>query len=471
MSKTNNLHDYLADLYQGIASKKPNASKNPQDFRAEIEALGSIGGINGVVEQYTVNAGATVTAGDFVEFVNTFNKGEIISINPEYMAACKLDNTRVLIACIEKYSTSYRSFVQVVSIEDNQIVEGSPLFIDVACNDLQTIHIIALNSNRAVVSAWKQQQTNGARWISMRLLSIDGLNVTSIDELSSNSLSGGWLHQIEALTDSTFLVAYENDDDYGVVAAFSTEGDTLKKMYSKTFFGSSSEVLYTSLSLIKLSATKALLLFGVRTRNTNGVRAVYVVVGFENNAITLGSRDDINVSVSSHKSWCALDENTVIGVVNDLAYLIKVDGTFARIAEKSTSLTGGNTATFPSIVPISTTQAVLVYQYATINSYARIIRVSGEDLNTGIITGAIEFDNGKVDINQLIAFSDSSVVNIFANEFIAGVGMTIDGDEITLNQLTSTYVQPATSRLHNVGVAKTAGSAGEKINVYVVGEK
>ena len=39
MAKNNNLKDYLVDLYEGISSRKPNASKNPQDFRNEIENL------------------------------------------------------------------------------------------------------------------------------------------------------------------------------------------------------------------------------------------------------------------------------------------------------------------------------------------------------------------------------------------------------------------------------------------------
>ena len=39
MSKSDNLRDYLADLYEGIAEKKPGASKNPQDFRDEIKAI------------------------------------------------------------------------------------------------------------------------------------------------------------------------------------------------------------------------------------------------------------------------------------------------------------------------------------------------------------------------------------------------------------------------------------------------
>lgn len=39
MPKNNNLQDYLQDLYEGIKSRKPDASKNPQDFRREIENL------------------------------------------------------------------------------------------------------------------------------------------------------------------------------------------------------------------------------------------------------------------------------------------------------------------------------------------------------------------------------------------------------------------------------------------------
>lgn len=39
MGKENNLKDYLTDLYEGIASKKSDASRNPQDFRSEIEAI------------------------------------------------------------------------------------------------------------------------------------------------------------------------------------------------------------------------------------------------------------------------------------------------------------------------------------------------------------------------------------------------------------------------------------------------
>ena len=39
MSKADNLRDYLSDLYEGIVSKKSGASRQPQNFRSEIESL------------------------------------------------------------------------------------------------------------------------------------------------------------------------------------------------------------------------------------------------------------------------------------------------------------------------------------------------------------------------------------------------------------------------------------------------
>lgn len=39
MPKNNNLQDYLKDLYAGLSTVKPSASRDPQQFRSEIESL------------------------------------------------------------------------------------------------------------------------------------------------------------------------------------------------------------------------------------------------------------------------------------------------------------------------------------------------------------------------------------------------------------------------------------------------
>lgn len=60
MAKTNNLQDYLKDLYAGISSRKADASKNPQDFRQEIENLVFTGDADAAAADIRLNKTAYV---------------------------------------------------------------------------------------------------------------------------------------------------------------------------------------------------------------------------------------------------------------------------------------------------------------------------------------------------------------------------------------------------------------------------
>ena len=60
MPKNNNLQDYLKDLYDGIRSRKPDASKNPQDFRHEIENLVFTGDADAIAADIRLNKTAYV---------------------------------------------------------------------------------------------------------------------------------------------------------------------------------------------------------------------------------------------------------------------------------------------------------------------------------------------------------------------------------------------------------------------------
>lgn len=576
MSKENNLHDYFVDLYQGIASKKPNASKNPQHFRAEIEAIGNIGGINGVIEQYTVNAGATVTAGDFVEFVNEWNKGEIISTNPIAMSACKLDNTRVLVAYLYTDSSKYEhAYAVVVAVEDDTVVTGTPVIIGFRqYESLYYISADALTDSRAVVAV-SNQSSGDAGWLA--LLSIEGLKII-IRSLEGNKYYYGPIH-VTALTDKRFILAYRTraagsftDTNSRLSYQVVKEDNSFSELAEYRLSTGSTNII-TVYAVLKLNPTKAWVIQS-QVANTYDL----ICYGFEDDNITVANRG-INV-VLNYNSSAALSETCVVTARNDgYAEAITIDGTNqtlgTSVALAPYTDASGNEMISPvdatSIVALNTNQALIAYRNKTDGkSYAVIATVNGTDITLGEPVRYTDYS----DINQLIAFSDSSVVNIFANEFIAGVGMTI-GDEdsykgdwtlkergysgyenlnftfksngeefigikgsstgqasanrthlsyvcadgttkmvwsetdgaywtkadtkyqtitvtdeiddtaqtwlgksgekkspaLTINQLTSTYVQPATSRLHNVGVARTAGTEGEKIDVYVVGEK
>ena len=59
VDKTNNLPAFLKDLYEGIITKKPDASKNPQNFRAEIESIADVPEWDGSFTKVTDLKGTT----------------------------------------------------------------------------------------------------------------------------------------------------------------------------------------------------------------------------------------------------------------------------------------------------------------------------------------------------------------------------------------------------------------------------
>ena len=92
MSKENNLKDFLADLYQGIVSKKADASKNPQDFRSEIEAIETGGG----------ESDLPVYGGEYVSLGVTLISFYIDGISTPYQAESGMSWAKW---CDSKYNT------------------------------------------------------------------------------------------------------------------------------------------------------------------------------------------------------------------------------------------------------------------------------------------------------------------------------------------------------------------------------
>jgi hypothetical protein len=73
MSKKDNLHDFLEDLHEGILTKKPGASRNPQDFRSEIESIVSGGGASLAEFDGVCKVTGVPTEEDHVEFLNEYD--------------------------------------------------------------------------------------------------------------------------------------------------------------------------------------------------------------------------------------------------------------------------------------------------------------------------------------------------------------------------------------------------------------
>lgn len=103
MAKNNNLQDYLKDLYEGIVSRKADASKNPQDFRYEIENLAFTGDADATAAD--IRLGKTAYVND-VKLTGTIADYDGSLINPydntTYIAP---DGSKPFIFCDELTTT------------------------------------------------------------------------------------------------------------------------------------------------------------------------------------------------------------------------------------------------------------------------------------------------------------------------------------------------------------------------------
>ena len=138
MAKNNNLKDYLVDLYQGIASRKPNASKNPQDFRSEIENLVFTSDANAAASD--IRAGKTAYVNDvkitgtIEDYNGTYEEG---GLAPD-MLQIKIDNNNSCEYLFYKYTGTTDDWINNFSRLDTSKVTNMEYMFD-ECKNLTTI--------------------------------------------------------------------------------------------------------------------------------------------------------------------------------------------------------------------------------------------------------------------------------------------------------------------------------------------
>lgn len=138
MAKNNNLKDYLVDLYQGIASRKPNASKNPQDFRSEIENLVFTSDADAAASD--IRAGKTAYVNDvkitgtIKDYDDTYQEGSV----PYDMLQAKVDQNNSCAYLFYGYSGTSDNFIASFSkLNTSNVTNMSYMFYN--CINLTTL--------------------------------------------------------------------------------------------------------------------------------------------------------------------------------------------------------------------------------------------------------------------------------------------------------------------------------------------
>lgn len=457
--------DTLTSIADAIREKKGTTERIPVTSIAnEITDVGV--SINGIVKQYKVNAGETVNAGDFVEFVRKYDNNEITNAIPEELLVQRIDNNRVIVAySASSNSNSTQGYATIIRFDGDRIEIGKPTSLQTGANDLERLAV--MSPTCAIIYYGYRKQYIVA------ILFDNDLNITKIgksfDFATEGSLDYYGSGDPVRLTDNKF-VAWKYYNWYGTGSAtihlfsidynatitrtFSTKWSTMQEELDQQTLINENTVLgfYRSYN----SSSKKYTIYA-KTFNINGSEIAV-------SGITIATSQDSGsfkfIKVSDKQGLLFLNVTKVF-IIN-FAENLEVVNTVTLSGIKGTHASVG--------LGLLSENKVLMTSGASNTTYAVVMELVDNNL---IIGKQVQIDDFAASISYVIPFSESSAVTVYSKSSTSnGICKTleINGNEVAvfdMNETNGTYVQPGVTRYGEIGIAKTSGSAGELVDVYV----
>ena len=186
--------------------------------------------INGVIEQYKVQAGATISAGDFVEFVTTngtMSAGspiEFNSANTEYISAVVLNENKVIVSYRNDGNSGYYTAI-VLTINDTSITKGSS--ITLGRGGTVCTSVVKLNETKVLVSYRDSGNNNYGTAI---VLTINGTSITAGSPIVFSSAITDYISAV-TLNENKVLVSYRDNGNssYGTAIVLTINRRTINR--------------------------------------------------------------------------------------------------------------------------------------------------------------------------------------------------------------------------------------------------
>ncbi len=292
------------------------SSTNVQDAFKEIMGIidGLTGGgmdINGAINEYVVNAGANVNAGDFVEFIQgivnqgTFNSGRTI-----YISAVALSDIQVLVAYGDGGNSNYGTAV-VLTVSGTTISVGTEKVFN--RGNTSNISAVALNNSQVLIAYRDSNSSSGTAVV----LTLSGTTISVGTETVFNRGIISYTSAV-ALNNNQVLVAYtDNENSSSGTAVVLTLSGTTISVGNKIVFNNGS-TLYTS--TIALSDSQALVAY----EDFGADYGTLIVLTLSGTTISVGNKIVFNRWGASYISAVALSDIQVLVAYGD-------DGDYALI--------------------------------------------------------------------------------------------------------------------------------------------
>lgn len=442
---------------------------------------GSGGGldINGVIEQYKVNEGATVNAGDFVEFVQRWVKDSLTNETPTILKAVNLTNDTVAVFYIA--TNAIRAAVAVLGESGATVTFDDDVYS--TTKEFTALDADAINDTDVAVGYTATIATiaeDGSETITYESRCF----VTRFSNSYSNATIGTrWGYGVEGSAvrviylNNTYILfcyckPYDKTITYWYYACFQYDNETLEFASSGISGGSIRCYIgneqWRYFDVLKLDSTHVAIAY---VDSINGSSLAIITLG--STALSLSSRyvSGFQYANGDKIKIVKKSDSTFYLISNDIYKLSYANNVFTTDHLSSNFGTSGLLDAF-----ILDNRLICLYESASLN-YIRTRSIY--DFTT---------INASVQITPFIAgnflkqTNSNSFVGAFSITKLAAGGLASAGvyassfsmDDLGVitenNGGNGIFVQPSTSRLHNVGVAKTSGAAGETVDVYCASE-
>lgn len=458
-------------------------------FSAALGSGDSGVAVNGIVEQYKVNAGATVNAGDFVEFIMKTQADEISASATYRIVAERISNNAV--AVLYKGLSAYH--ITVLSFNGTSVSTETVYTLPTAAYTAMDVY----NDNEIFVT-----YAVDADGIYSTLLYFDGS--TLVEKIGATYVANAYTFSsitCDKLADGTVVLFYTDDSATStsyktticrhivtIADGTMTYGDkvTIKKgSYSNgTLSGghtsNSAKIISQRIGENKVAMTYYNTVYS--WSNYSGSRYSYTystffyVVQYDDGVV--GALENIAQSSTESDSYaqraliCPIDENTTALVTSSKVIILSISGTKATVLatqDIATTMLGSSNNT-------PKTQACRLSENRIAICSGAEFRVFQYEDGALILVHTVTVPiDGTTNALHIVPSSETSGVLFREGSTGAFISYEITADGVIFQENTNTtngtYIQPATSRLYNVGVAVGYGAEGQTIGVYCVGNE
>lgn len=422
--------------------------------------------INGIVEEYLVQAGSTISAGDFVEFVNTdlyaatspdSNQASGVS---NMISATKLSDSSVLVVYFQDGASSGYLTAQVLTVSGTTITRGTKTVVDTPSTGYGVVKRIS--DTKAILAYQANYSTNVVAAV---ILTISGTAIsigsfTLLDPIYSGTVA------LEVLDINSVLIMFPNTNNSGYpTAQVLTISGTSLSAGTKYVVNTSSSVS-VSLSLIEQGKVVAGFSYVSGSYHCGALK----ILTISGTTISAGSMKSFNAQAALDITCVATSKNYGFVVykgfmANSTAYYMHI----VAIEFNGTTVIIGSDS--PYLMNV-------VYEYSSLNKISDGCYVLGfgDPNNSTHFAQALLINTrgNSVSIKGVplmyssVRTFNSNVVSL-SNSMLLAVYNDLDNSRQKIILLGfGSYVRNAKSKNTIDGIAKTKAAAGETAKIYTL---